>query len=105
VSQERPSASPTAYAATLEGVVKNLRPAPALPAKALSGFDVEIPPELLAKIQAAMEEAIEEGIVDGTRRIESRYKGVETWGKVQVVATIVAAAAAVGILAVLIWKR
>lgn len=104
MSESRPSASPTSYAATLEGVLKNIRPA-GLPAKGLSQFDVEIPPELLAKIQAAMEEAVADGIADGTKRIEQRYKSVETWGKVQVVATIVAAAAAVGILAVLIWKR
>jgi hypothetical protein len=92
------------YAATLEGFGRSMRRV-AYGQHGLAQFDAEIPPEVLEKIKAAMSDAVADGIEAGTKRVEQRYEAVATWGKVQVVASVLAAAAAIGILAVLIWKK
>lgn len=110
MSGTRTSTSPVPYAATLEGLGRAMRlvghgPNGIVGGPGLSQLDVDVPPELLDKIKAAMSDAVADGIEAGTRRAAERYKSVQTWAKVQVVATVIAAAAGVGILAYLIWKK
>ncbi|MGB8854237.1 MAG: hypothetical protein WCC69_11800 [Pirellulales bacterium] len=96
------------YAATLEGLGRSLRFAahgPVAQSSGLSGYDIDVPQDVLDKIRREMEAAIADGIEVGIRRASSKYKTVQTWAKVQVAATVIAAAAGVSILAYLIWKK